>query len=68
MKLVITIEFENDAMQTGEDAAEALKKVRAYLSRMDNEDLALACRVMSPYPILDRNGNRVGGWLLSSEE
>jgi hypothetical protein len=50
-RLALWIRFENDAMQTTHDAADALEKVVAKLRNEEYDGT-----------ILDANGNSVGAW------
>lgn len=57
MQFQLTITMGNDAMQSGEDIARALRKLASTLDRVD---------VVESYypsgPIKDDNGNKVGEW------
>jgi hypothetical protein len=56
MKFVLEIELGNDAMQTAEDVAEA---IRAKLKGIEASTFDAP---EGPYNIRDRNGNTVGKW------
>ena len=49
------IDLGNDAMQTGEDVAEALRRIATKLERSGHESGL----------VMDLNGNKVGTWELS---
>jgi endogenous inhibitor of DNA gyrase (YacG/DUF329 family) len=56
MKFVLEIELGNDAMQTAEDVAEAIR------SKLKGIEASTFNTPEGPYNILDRNGNPVGKW------
>lgn len=60
MKLVITIDSDNEEMQIGADAAMALKGIAKRIEDIDGCDGDVRLNV----PIKDINGNTVGSWSL----
>ena len=60
MKFTLSIELENEAMQTGDDVARALRKVAVQLRGHElNRD--------DGWKILDANGNTVGRWAVKRD-
>jgi hypothetical protein len=55
MRLTLCIDSNNEAMQTYEDAAEALKQAARRIER-EYSDTGT---------IIDRNGNAVGNWVIT---
>lgn len=62
MKLTLTIETGNDAMQTGDDLAKALKAVSKTVANIFEGGEPMGDFAVSPMTIRDDNGNRVGSW------
>lgn len=58
MTLTLTIDFGNDAMQTGVDAARALRSVADKLARNGS----FQPTKVDGGKIMDLNGNSVGKW------
>ena len=61
MRLILSINLGNDAMQDGTGVARVLRKVAYRI-----EDYSLY-RPLSPVPLLDGNGNAVGTWEVQAE-
>jgi hypothetical protein len=57
------IELGNEAMQTGTDISDALKKVAGRLWNYGDEDDIIGCRGA----IMDMNGNKVGRWEVTGD-
>jgi hypothetical protein len=59
MKFVVEIELGNDAMRTGDDVADALKKIAKHVAQYDD----IECGIYSDIEnrkVYDVNGNKVG--------
>ena len=61
MKFVLTIDIGNDAMQTGDDVADAVRQVSRNLAA--NID---TFRPDDTGRVFDANGNTVGGWSIEA--
>jgi len=57
------IELGNEAMHTGTDIGDALKKVAGRLWNYGDEDEMIGCRGA----IMDLNGNKVGAWEITGD-
>jgi hypothetical protein len=62
-EFTLNIELGNEAMQTGLDVAEALKKVAKKIYMFGGEDELIGCGGK----IMDGNGNSVGSWQVSDD-
>lgn len=64
MELKLTIRTGNDAMQSGEDLAEALERAAKHVRYLGSEPLP---EPVSAQRVLDRNGQTVGSWHIEED-
>jgi hypothetical protein len=60
MKFMLTITLGNEAMQTGDHVAQALRETAERVEQTWGDDLAQYTRIVND--IFDANGNNVGRW------
>jgi hypothetical protein len=65
MELKLTIRTGNDAMQSGEDLAQALERAAKHVRYLGAEPLTEG---ISSQRVLDGNGQSVGSWWIEEDE